>query len=76
MNPIRSDENGMTIRDIIQLANGSGNPQAVINSLAQQNPRLAGVMQMCKGKSPKDVFFEECKRRGVNPDDIISKYNK
>lgn len=48
------------------------NPDLLISSLAQQNPQANAVMQMCRGKNPKDVFIAECKNRGLNPDEVIS----
>lgn len=44
------------------------NPQAAIMQAAQQNPQLGAIMQMCQGRNPQDVFAEECRKRGVNPD--------
>lgn len=48
------------------------NPQQALVQAAQQNPQLNAVMQMCQGKNPKDVFYAECQKRGVNPEDILS----
>jgi len=39
------------------------------------NPQLNQVMDFIKqsGKSPKDLFYEECNKRGVDPDMILNK---
>ena len=29
------------------------------------------VIEMVKDKDPKDVFFEECKKRNVNPNFVL-----
>lgn len=48
------------------------NPNAALMQMAQQNPQVAAVMQMCQGKNPKDVFYDQCKKIGVDPESIIS----
>lgn len=57
---------------IVSLLKSSNNPQAAIMQLAQQNPQMKQILNLCNGKNPKDVFMEECKNRGINPDEIIS----
>lgn len=57
---------------IVSLLKSSNNPQAAIMQLAQQNPQMKQILNLCNGKNPKDVFIEECKNRGINPDEIIS----
>lgn len=44
------------------------NPQAALMQMAQQNPQIAGILQMCQGKTPKDVFSQECRDHGIDPD--------
>lgn len=39
--------------------------------LAQQNPMLNQVMQMCNGQNPQAVFMQMCKQRGFDPDAIL-----
>lgn len=46
-------------------------PQSALSMLAQQNPQIQQVMQMCQGKNPRDVFVQACKSRGINPDQLI-----
>ena len=50
----------------------ASNPEQMLMQAAQQNPAIGTVMQMCSGKNPKDVFYEQCQKMGVNPDDIIN----
>lgn len=47
-------------------------PQQALMMAAQQNPQLNAVMQMCQGKDPQQVFYEECKKNGVNPDEVMN----
>lgn len=48
------------------------NPQQALMQVAQQNPQLNSIMQMIGGRNPQEVFYEECKKKGVNPEDILS----
>lgn len=38
------------------------NPQQALMAAAQQNPQLSAVMQMCQGKDPQQVFYDECRK--------------
>lgn len=48
------------------------NPQQAIMQMAQQDPQLNAVMQMCNGRNPQEVFYDQCQKHGVNPEDVIS----
>ncbi len=48
------------------------NPQQAMMQAAQQNPQLGAVMQMVGGRNPQQVFYEECQKHGVNPNDVIN----
>lgn len=61
-------------KNMINMLNAAQNPQAALNMLAQQNPQVAQAMNMCRGKNPRDVFFAECKNRGIDPNEIIARY--
>lgn len=47
------------------------NPQQALMMAAQQNPQLNAVMQMCQGKDPQSVFYEQCKKQGIDPNTVI-----
>ena len=34
--------------------------------------QIQTVMQLIKGRNPKEVFFEECNKRGIDPQTIIN----
>lgn len=65
-------QNIQNFQRMASLLKSSNNPQAAIMQLAQQNPQMKQILNLCNGKNPKDVFMEECKNRGINPDEIIS----
>lgn len=59
-------------KNMLNMLNAAQNPQAALNMLAQKNPQVAQAMQLVQGRNPKEVFYEMCKQRGVNPDDILN----
>lgn len=60
------------MKQLMGVLNAPQNPNAIIENLAQRNPQIRQVIEMCGGKDPKAVFYEMCKQRGVNPDDILN----
>ena len=57
-----------------QLANmikTAQNPNAVLSMLAQKNPQFNQIIQKKKKKNPREVFIDECKRRGIDPNRAI-----
>lgn len=60
------------LKNMMTMLNGAQNPQAALNMIAQQNPQMAQVMQLVQGRNPQEVFYEMCKQKGVNPDDILN----
>lgn len=65
-------QNIQNFQRMASLLKSSNNPREAIMKLAQQNPQMKQILNLCNGKNPKDVFIEECKNRGINPDEIIS----
>lgn len=60
------------VKRMMTMFRAASNPQQMLMQAAQQNPAIGTVMQMCNGKNPKDVFYEQCQKMGVNPDEIIN----
>lgn len=54
------------------MLNSVKNPQKALMAAAQQNPQLNAVMQMCNGRDPQSVFYEQCKKQGIDPNTVIS----
>lgn len=61
-----------SVKRMMNMLQFAQNPQRAIMQIAQNNPALGSVMQLVNGKDPKSVFYAECQRRGINPDDIIN----
>ena len=53
------------------MLNAAKNPQQAFMQVAQQNPQLNAVMQLVGGRNPQEVFYEQCQKKGVNPEDIL-----
>ena len=53
------------------MLNGVKNPRQALMAAAQQNPQLNAVMQMVGNRNPKDVFAEQCKAYGLNPEETM-----
>lgn len=43
-----------------------------LNNLINTNPQLKQVVELCRGRNPQDVFYEMCKQRGINPEDVLN----
>ena len=57
-------------KQMMQAIKSSGNPQALINQMASQNPQLQQIIQQYGG-DPKTAFYKYAEANGVNPDDIL-----
>lgn len=60
------------VKRMMNMFRAASNPQQMLMQSAQHNPAIGTVIQMCNGKNPKDVFYEQCQKMGVNPDEIIN----
>ena len=58
-------------KKMMGMLNGVKNPQQALMMVAQQNPDLNSIMQMVGGRNPQQVFYEECQKNGVNPEEIL-----
>ena len=61
------------IKQMMNMFRGANNPQQLLMNIANQNPQMRQVMNMIQtsGKSPKDLFYDLARQKGVNPDDIL-----
>lgn len=75
MNPLfdqMTRPNNNSVKMMLDAVRMAQNPFQALSQASQNNPMLSNIIQMCQGKDPKDVFYSECKRLGVNPDDILN----
>ena len=59
-------------KKMMGMLQGVSNPQQILMTAAQQSPELGAVMQMVGGRNPQEVFYEQCKKNGVDPNTIIN----
>ena len=51
----------------------SGNPTRMLNGMAQSNPALKQIMGMVNsGGNPKQMFYDMARRKGIDPESIVS----
>lgn len=62
------------IKQLYGMFRTASNPQAMLSQLAQQNPQMAQVLQMCNGRNPQEVFYQMCKQQNVDPNSILSQF--
>ena len=61
------------IKQMMNMVRSAGNPQAMLNQLAINNPQLKQVMEIVQkhGGDPMTAFRAEAEANGVNPDEIM-----
>lgn len=78
MNPLNNrpqfpvNNNLAPLKNMMSMLQAAQNPQAALNMLAEKNPQISEVMRLVQGRNPQEVFYEMCKQRGINPDDILN----
>lgn len=63
------------IQQVKQMMRASQNPMQILQQMAQQNPAINQVLQMCEGKTPeqqKQVFYSLANQMGINPEEFLS----
>ena len=65
------------LKQVINMVRGANNPQQLLMNLANQNPQIRQVMNLVQnsGKSPKDLFYEMARQKGVDPNQILNTLN-
>lgn len=59
---------------LMGLVKNGGNPQALLNQLAQRNPQVQQAMRMMQGKSSaelRQMAMNMAKEQGVNINDVL-----
>ena len=59
---------------ILKLAQSGGNPAALLQQMAMNNPVAAQVIQMTQGKSEaeiKAIALNMCRERGISPEEVF-----
>ena len=53
---------------VINQIKKTGNPQAALNQMEQDNPNIKQAMDLCKGKNPQQIFENGCRQNGIDPE--------
>lgn len=62
------------IKSMMNMVRSAGNPQAMLQSMVQNNPQMKQVMDLVSqaGGDPKTAFYRMAGEKGVDPDQILS----
>lgn len=62
------------IKDMMNVMRNSSNPQALLQQMAMQNPRVKMVMDYINrnGGNGRDAFYQMANEQGVDPESILS----
>lgn len=60
-----------------QVLKASSDPNAMMQNLMSSNPNMSRVMSLVNmfGGDPKEAFYKEAQRRGVDPNSILKMFN-
>ena len=61
------------VKQMLNAVKNAGNPQAMLNLMAQKNPALRQALDYVgqSGGDPKKACYELAMQKGVNPDEIL-----
>lgn len=63
----------MNPMQLLSMLNSSGNPEMLLQQMAQQNPLLNRAMTMAQGKSPQEIraiAINLAKQQGMSEQDV------
>ncbi len=65
------------VKYIFNMLKNSNNPNALLNSMIQQNPQMAQAINLIRNNSGnyEQVFRDMCKQRGINADEFMKNLN-
>lgn len=67
------NSNFSNILNLYNMVRNSNNPTLMLQSLAQSNPQVKGVMDLVQqyGGDPRTAFYELAKQKGIDPNQIL-----
>lgn len=62
------------VKNMLNIVRMSNNPQAMLNQMMSQNPKLRQVMDYVNqsGGDPKAAFYKMAQEKGIDPNAIIN----
>ena len=74
-NPMNTNSLGY-VKNLYQAVRNSNNPMQYFQMMAQNNPRLQPILNMLQnGGDPKQIFYNMCQQRGINPEEFLKALN-
>lgn len=69
MNPMAAQ-----IKQAMNMIRSSGNPQAMLNQMVMNNPRMKEVMDIVQkhGGDPMKAFYATAEEKGIDPNEILN----
>lgn len=70
----QANNNLSQIKQMMNMVRSAGNPQAMLQSMVQNNPQMRQVMDIVNqsGGDPKTAFYKMAEEKGVDPDQVLS----
>lgn len=61
------------IKSMLNMVRSAGNPQAMFQSMIQNNPQMRQVMDLINqsGGDPKAAFYKLAQEKGIDPQQIL-----
>ena len=61
------------IKSMMSMVRSAGNPQAMLQSMLQNNPQMRQVMTLINqsGGDPKAAFYKLAQEKGIDPQQIL-----
>lgn len=60
------DEMMESFSNMFRTLKSAPNQGQALSMLAKVNPQFREVVNFCNGRDPKEVFIQECQRRGID----------
>lgn len=62
------------IKSMLNMVRSAGNPQAMLQSMMQNNPQMREIMGLVNqyGGDPKTAFYKLAQEKGVDPQQILN----
>lgn len=60
-----------SVKRMMGMYKAAKNPQAALQMMAQQNPQINGILQLCGPGGLKNSFYQLCREQGVDPEEVL-----
>lgn len=60
-----------SVKRMMSTFRAAKNPNAALQAMAQQNPLIGNIMQVCGPGGLQKSFYRLCQEQGVNPEDVL-----